>query len=82
MLPNVGPAWSESGKNQGIWFESGLDVSVWAHILPEWILRGLGSLWDASRPLKSLRKNQKKWISGFRGNSPYFPLLPRFGGVT
>ena len=79
---NVAKCWSESGQNQGIWSEPGPYGSVWGHILPEWILQGLGSLWDASRALKPLRKIQKSWFSGFKGNSPYFPLLPRFGPVT
>ena len=49
---NVGKSWSESGQNQGIWSEPGPYGSVWGHIQPEWILQGLGSLWDASRALK------------------------------
>ena len=39
-------------KNHEIWSESGPYGPVWADIQPEWILQGLGSLWDAPRALK------------------------------
>ena len=78
MLQNVGQNQSESNKNHGIWSESGPYGSVWAHILPEWILQGLGSLWDASRTLKSPGKSQNKEIRELREIpfiSPYYPGL-------
>ena len=59
---NVVKCWSESGQNQGIWFEPGLYGSVWGHIQPGWILQGLGSLWDASRTLKPPGKIKNREI--------------------
>ena len=44
--------WEIFDRNHEIWSESGRHGSVWCHIRPESIPRGLGSLWDASRPLK------------------------------
>ena len=82
MLQNVGQNQSESIKNQGIVSESGRYGSVWAHILPEWILQGLGSLWDAFRPLKPPGKVKNKGFRGLGEIPTISPLLPRFGGVT
>ena len=39
-------------KNHEHLSESGRYGSIWCHIETESIPRGLGSLWDASRPLK------------------------------
>ena len=62
-------------KNHEIWSESGPYGSVRAHIQPESIPQGLGSLWDTSRALTPLRKIQISGISGIRGNSHNFALL-------
>ena len=82
MLQNVGQNQSESSKNHGIWSESGPYGSVWAHILPEWILQGLGSLWDASRALKHSGKSKNPGFQGLKEIPPISPLLPRFGAVS
>ena len=64
-----------------IWSASGPYGSVQAHILPEWIVQGLGSLWDTSRALKMLGKSKNRGIRGLEEIPPisHFPLLPRFG---
>ena len=78
MLESLGQVWPESGKNQGIWSESGPYGSVLGDTETEWIVQGLGSLWDASWPLKPLGKSRNP---GFRGLnqisriSPYYPGL-------
>ena len=77
-MQNVGQNQSESRKNHGILSESGPYGSVWVHILPEWILQGLGSLWDASRALKPFKKSKNMGIRGLGEIpliSPYFPGL-------
>ena len=44
--------WENLDKNHENLSESGRRESVWGDNLPESFLQGLGSLWDASRPLK------------------------------
>ena len=75
---NVAKCWSESGKNQGIWSEPGPYGSVWVHIQLEWLLQGLGSLWDASRALKSPGKSKNP---GFRGLKEIPPISPYYPGL-
>ena len=75
---NVAKCWSESGQNQGIWSEPGPYGSVWGHIQPEWILQGLGSLWDASRTLKppgKIKNRQIRELGEIPPISPYYPGL-------
>ena len=75
---NVAKCWSESCQNQGIWSEPGPHGSVWGHIQPEWILQGLGSLWDASRTLKApgkIKNRQIRELGEFHPISPYYPGL-------
>ena len=79
MLQNVGQNQSESSNNPGILSESGPYGSVWAHILPEWILQGLGSLWDASRALKPLKKLKNVGIRGLGEIPPISPYYPGLG---
>ena len=65
-------------KNHEHWSESGCHGSVWCHIETESIPRGLGSLWDASRP-PNPHKNKTIQVSGFMGGPPInFPLFYLF----
>ena len=51
-------------KNQEYLYEASLYGSVWVHFRTEWILRGLGSLWDISRALKPSKDAEN---NGFKG---------------
>ena len=68
----------EFGKKHEIWFESDPYGSFWAHIQPESIPQGLGSLWDASRALKPPGKFKNL---GFRGLGEILPIPPYFPGL-
>ena len=65
-------------KNHEIWSESGPYGSVRAHIQPESIPQGLGSLWDTSRALKPPEKIKNP---GFRGLGEIPPIPPYFPGL-
>ena len=69
---------SELDKNHENWSESGPYGSVWDNILPEWILQGLGSLWDTSRALKPPGKIK---IVGIRRLAEIRSIRPYFSGL-
>ena len=69
---------AENTQNHQKWTESGPYGSVWADTCAESIPRALGSLWDASRPLKRPQKSKNPGFGGLgvRGEaSPLFPLF-------
>ena len=66
-------------RNHEIWSESGPYGSVQAHILPEWMVQGLGNIWDTSRALKTLGKSKNKGIRGLGEIPPIFPYYPGLG---
>ena len=68
----------ELDKNHENLSESGPYGSVWDNIQPEWILQGLGSLWDTSRALKPPGKIK---IVGFRRLAEIPPIRPYFPGL-
>ena len=82
---NVATCWSESAKKHEIWSESGPYGSVWGDTQAEWILQGLGSLWDASRTLKPPGKSKNPGFRGFKEIpliSPYYPGLGLWHRLT
>ena len=58
-------------ENPGNGSETGPYGSVRAHIHTGWIPQALGSLWDASRALKSSGKSENPGFPGF----PYFQIF-------
>ena len=68
----------ELDKNHEDWSESGPYGSVWDNIQPEWILQGLGSLWDSSRALKPPGKIK---IVGIQRLAEIPPIRPYFPGL-
>ena len=79
---NAPKCWSESCKNQRIWSEPGPYGSGWGRIQPEWILQGLGSLWDASRTLKPFGKIKNREIWELGEIPPIPPYFPGLGAVA
>ena len=82
---NVGKCWSESAQKHEIWPESGPYGSVWGDTKAEWILQGLGSLWDASRTLKppgKIKNRQIRELGEIPPISPYYPGLGLWHSLT
>ena len=69
----TGCSMPDLAQNHEILSESGPYGSVWAHIQPESIPQGLGSLWDTSRALKPREKIK---IVGFQGLGEIPPISP------
>ena len=68
----------ELDRNHEHLSESGPYGSVWVHIQPESIPRGLGSLWDTSLALKRPGKIK---IVGIRRLAEIPPIRPHFPGL-